>query len=281
MKHLEETKEMVAQVVAGTLKYGEDIASLLVEKPAAGSNFAEVYCCECDVTKPEMLEEKLKDAVSKFGQFDVVVTCAGFSRPKYLVDSTADDYRMQMELNYMGTVNTVKATLPHMLEKGKGSYIIVSSALALMGSIGYTGYCGSKFAVRGFADALRMELLPHGISVHQFYPANMDTPGYAEENKTKPVEAKMIDESAEMVTPEVAGVACMNGFLRDYPSIDNAPIEIGTVRIMGNGITPRSNPFREFMYLPVGFIAGHIVGQSFDDTVAAARRKSNKKPGTF
>jgi len=281
MKHLEETRDIISEVVAGRREYGKNICSLLVQKPPKGGNYAEVHCCVCDVTNLQLLEERLKEAVTKFGNFDIVATCAGFAKPKYFIDSSTEDFEQQIKLNYMGTVNTVKATLPYMLEKGAGSYIIVSSALALMGSIGYASYCGSKYAVRGFADALRMEFKPHNISVHQFYPANMDTPSYKEENKTKPVEAKQIDESASTVTAEVAGEACMNGFLRGYPSIDNAPIEIGTVRIMGNGITPRPNPFRDFLYLPVGFIAGHIVGECFDETVADARKKAGKRPGVF
>jgi len=280
MKHLEETRDIIQQVVDGTLEYGKNISSLLVQRPPKGNNFAEVFCLACDITDRNMLEEKLREATAKFGAFNIVANCAGYSLPKYIVDSTYEDYENQIKLNYMGTVNVVKATLPYMLDKG-GAYILVSSALGLMGSIGYTGYCGSKFAVRGFAESLRMELKPHNIVVHQFFPANMDTPSYKEENKTKPIEAKQIDESAATVTAEVAGEACINGFLRDYTVIDNAPIEIGTVRIMANGIYPRANPFREFAFLPVGFIAGHIVGESFDETVEATRKKHGKKPGVF
>jgi 3-dehydrosphinganine reductase len=132
MNHLEETSNLCEGYIHGTAT-GDIVSGLLVEKPLPGKNFAEVLRLTCDVTKEDELKEKVAEAVARFGAFDLVVTSAGFSKPQYCMNASISEYEDQLALNYLGTVKTVRATLPFMLEKGSGSYIIVSSALALMG----------------------------------------------------------------------------------------------------------------------------------------------------
>jgi len=278
-KHLQETKELAADVVSGHVKYGTELPDCLINRPTPSENRSEVLCLPCDVTDFEALQKVIKEAVNHFGSPDLVITCAGLAWPRYITEASLEEYEKMMNLNYFGTVKTVKATLPYMLEKKSGQYLIVSSAFALMGSIGYSGYCASKYAVRGFAESLRMELKPHNISVQQFFPTNMDTPSYKEENKIKPIEAKKIDESAATVTAENASSVCLSGFLRGEMLIDNAYIEIGTIRNMASGVMPRNNPFREFLFLPIGFTVSAIVEEVFDETVAEARKECGKQPG--
>lgn len=76
----------------------------------------------------------------------------------------------------------------------------MSSALGLFGCVGYSMYSPTKFAVRGLAESLRYELEPKGVSISCFYPSNMQTESFFEELKTKPIEAKRIDESANTIT---------------------------------------------------------------------------------
>ncbi|KAH8069647.1 3-dehydrosphinganine reductase [Aureococcus anophagefferens] len=102
-----------------------------------------------------------------------------------------------MDLNYLGVVKTLKATLPGMVDRKAGTAVLVSSGLALCGYAGYSAYAPTKWAVRGLAETLRSELLPFDISVHSVYPPNMDTPGFVEENRTKPKSAKAIEGRAD------------------------------------------------------------------------------------
>jgi len=62
-----------------------------------------------------------------------------------------------------------------------GGVVFVSSVAAAAAIAGYSAYCGSKFAVRGFAEVLRNELAGSGIRVHHFLPANIDSPGFQTE----------------------------------------------------------------------------------------------------
>lgn len=78
-------------------------------------------------------------------------------------------------------------------EKVHGRLVLVSSTLGLTGMVGYASYAPTKFAVRGLAECLRQELLPHGISVHIYYVATINSPGYEAENATKPKVTKAIE----------------------------------------------------------------------------------------
>jgi 3-dehydrosphinganine reductase len=97
-----------------------------------------------------------------------------------------------MDVNYFGTLHTVKAVLPHMMAQGKGHIVNVSSIGGVVGAFGYTAYGASKFAVYGFTEALRAEMKPHGIDVSLVLPADTDTPQLREEREIQPLEIKMI-----------------------------------------------------------------------------------------
>ena len=79
-----------------------------------------------------------------------------------------------------------------MIERRRGSFVGVSSAAGLVGVFGYTAYAPTKFAVRGFLESLRGELLPYGIHVGCSFPPDTDTPQLEDENRYKPKETKAI-----------------------------------------------------------------------------------------
>ena len=66
--------------------------------------------------------------------------------------------RFMMDVNYFGSLNVTKSLLPQMQDSGDGVIIFVASQAALIGISGLAAYCGSKYAVRGFAEALAMEV---------------------------------------------------------------------------------------------------------------------------
>jgi len=72
----------------------------------------------------------------------------------------------------------------------------------LVGIFGYTAYTPTKYALRGFAESLHMELRPHNIRVSLSFPPDVDTPQLAEENKYKPAETKAIAEGAGLFTAD-------------------------------------------------------------------------------
>jgi 3-dehydrosphinganine reductase len=96
-------------------------------------------------------------------------------------------------------------------QRRKGRLVFVSSTLGYMSIVGYTSYSPAKHALRGLADSLRSELLLYNISVHIFMPCTMFTPGYEEENKTKPKITLKIEEDDSGLTADQAAAAMLNG----------------------------------------------------------------------
>ena len=80
-----------------------------------------------------------------------------------------------MDINFFGTVNAVRAALPH-LKASKGAVVNIASLAGLSGVFGYTSYCASKHAVVGFSNSLRLELEPQGVRVHVVCPGEFDSP---------------------------------------------------------------------------------------------------------
>merc|ERR1712141_690621 len=101
-----------------------------------------------------------------------------------------------MDVNYLGSVKMTRALLPDMITQRDGAIIFTSSVAGLVGVYGLAAYCGSKFAIRGYAEALAMELVPYNIRVSVNCPPDTNTPGFKEEEKTKPEETKLISGRA-------------------------------------------------------------------------------------
>ena len=88
---------------------------------------------------------------------------------------------------------------------------MVSSTLGFMSFIGWASYSPAKHALRGLADTLQSELMLYGIDVHIFFPPTMFTPGYEEENKTKPKVTLEIEGADDGLTADQAALGLLNG----------------------------------------------------------------------
>lgn len=90
-----------------------------------------------------------------------------------------------MRVNYIGGVYCTKSVVETMKNRKFGRIVFVSSQAGQIGIYGYTAYSATKFALRGLAEALQMELKPYNIYVTVSYPPDTDTPGFKEELKDK------------------------------------------------------------------------------------------------
>jgi dehydrogenase/reductase SDR family protein 7B len=104
------------------------------------------------------------DTVAAFGRIDVLINNAGLSMRAKFVDVDVKVLEQLMQTNFFGTVYTTKAALPHLLAS-RGTIVGISSIAGYRGLPGRTGYSASKFAMNGFLESLRTELLPQGVNV--------------------------------------------------------------------------------------------------------------------
>ncbi|XP_039609132.1 3-ketodihydrosphingosine reductase [Polypterus senegalus] len=162
-----------------------------------------VLCISVDVSKDyEQVESVIKQAQEKLGPVDMLVNCAGTSLASRFEEVEVSNFKRLMEINYLGSVYPTRAVITTMKERRVGRIMFVSSQAGQIGLFGYTAYSPSKFALRGLAESLQMEMKPYNIYITVAYPPDTDTPGFAEENKTKPLETKLISETSGVCQPE-------------------------------------------------------------------------------
>lgn len=111
-----------------------------------------------------------------FGNADVLINNAGVEGGAQSTWELADeDYERQIKVNFFSVVHGTRAFLPQMLEADSGVIVNVSSVFGLIGTPHQSDYCAAKFAVRGFTEALMVELIESKIQVHLLHPGGIAT----------------------------------------------------------------------------------------------------------
>jgi len=175
----------------------------------------QVAAAAADVADAAQVGTAVSALTAALGPVDVVVCSAGQARPGYFEQLDPDLFHQMMDVNYFGTVNVVRAVVPSMIERRRGSIVGVSSAAGLVGVFGYTAYAPTKFAVRGFLESLRGELVPYGIHVGCSFPPDTDTPQLADENQYKPKETKAISGTIKPLSAERVATSIVEGIEKE------------------------------------------------------------------
>jgi short-subunit dehydrogenase len=119
---------------------------------------------QADVSSEQDCERMVQTTVDKFGGLDILINNAGISMRALFEDLDLDVLRQVMDINFWGTVYSTKYALPY-IKQAKGSLIGISSIAGYRGLPARTGYSASKFAMHGFLETLRTELLHSGVHV--------------------------------------------------------------------------------------------------------------------
>jgi NAD(P)-dependent dehydrogenase (short-subunit alcohol dehydrogenase family) len=129
---------------------------------------------ECDVTDRDGLERAVDAAVERFGGIDVVMANAGVSSLGMVRSIDPDAFERILEVNLTGVWRTVRACLPHVIER-RGYVLVVASLAAAMHPPGMSAYAASKAGAEAFADSLRSEVRYLGVDVGVGYFSFADT----------------------------------------------------------------------------------------------------------
>jgi len=117
-----------------------------------------IQAISADVTSSDDLAKAFATAETSSGPVEIVVCNAGLSIPGLFIERNIDDFQNQMNVNYFGTVRTIKCALPGMLARRQGRIMITTSMVAVLGFAGYGSYAPTKWALRGLADCLHNEV---------------------------------------------------------------------------------------------------------------------------
>ena len=164
-----------------------------------------------DVSDPAQAADAVKQCEQRFGGIDLLINSAGITRPGYVEDMHLDAFRAQMDTNFMGVVHMVRAALPAMIARRDGWIANLSSAAGLKGVFGYAAYSASKFAVVGYSEALRSELVRHNIGVTVICPPDTRTPMLAGETPHRPYETAYLAAKGKVLEPDVVARALLRG----------------------------------------------------------------------
>ncbi|MFC2042626.1 SDR family NAD(P)-dependent oxidoreductase [Chloroflexota bacterium] len=129
-----------------------------------------------DVKNLQDIDNLVQTALVVYGQIDILFNNAGFGRIDWLENlEPREDIQSQIQVNLTGLIMLTQAILPHMIERCSGHIINMSSLAGLFAMPTYSVYSASKFAVRGFSEALRREVAVYGVNVSAIYPGAVDT----------------------------------------------------------------------------------------------------------
>ncbi len=123
-----------------------------------------LLCIPVDVSAYEDCKRFIENTISQFGGIDILINNAGISMHAELKDAEIDVFKKVMDINYFGTVYCTKLALESIIAR-KGTIVGVSSIAGYRGLPGRSGYSASKFAVNGWLEAIRTELLDDDVNV--------------------------------------------------------------------------------------------------------------------
>jgi len=155
----------------------------------------------------------------------------------------------------------------------EGKIVFVSSVLGYFGMIGYSTYSPGKHAIRGLAETLRQELLLYSIDVQIYMPVTMYTPGYEEENKTKPALVLKIEESDPGLSPEKAAEGLYEGVQKgDFHITDTFIADLFRTSTRGSSLFG-SNIFKDLLFGLIGTIGLTLWRRDVDKQVLGHRKE--------
>ncbi|MBF2018694.1 MAG: SDR family oxidoreductase [Hydrococcus sp. C42_A2020_068] len=187
-----------------------EAAKLEIEAAKINSK-QQIFSVEADVAQRSQIEQAIQTCIATVGTPDILITSAGIASPGYFQEVPIEVFERTMAINYFGSLYSIKAVLPSMEKQQKGQVVLISSGAGLIGIYGYTPYSPSKFALRGLAESLRGELKPLGIQISIVYPPDTDTPQLEIENKSKPLETKLITGTAQTWSAQAVAREILKG----------------------------------------------------------------------
>jgi NAD(P)-dependent dehydrogenase (short-subunit alcohol dehydrogenase family) len=183
------------------------------------------------------------DVVGEVGRIDALVNNAGVALHADVEDLSYEDFEWIMDIDFWGVVHGTKAFLPHLVASGDGRLVNVSSLFGLMAVPGQSAYNSAKFAVRGFTEALRQEMLVkrHPVKVSCVHPGGIKT-AIARNARAVGIDQRtnsdFFDRRLARTTADSAARTMLDGMEAGKPRVLvglDAKVLDKQVRVMGSG----------------------------------------------
>jgi short-subunit dehydrogenase len=179
-----------------------------------------------DVSDKERVAEFAREVVEAHGRAHLLINNAGVGLFGTAEQLSIEDIEWLMDVNFWGVVYGVKHFLPILRRQPEGHIVNISSVFGIVGPAGHSAYAASKFAVRGFTEALRHELVGGPVKVSVVHPggvrtniANNARPGAGADRAAAERERAIFNNVAARTSPEKAAERIVRGVLRDEERI--------------------------------------------------------------
>ena len=162
---------------------------------------------------------------SEFGGVHLMINNAGVAHGGDFLGMSYADIERVMEVDFWGVVNGTKSFLPHLIDSGDGTLVNISSLFGLVPMAGQSGYVAAKFAVRGFTESLRIEMLAagHPVGVTCVHPGGVLTSiarnGTSNAGDDPVGNADLFEEKLARTSPERAAELILRGAARGTPRV--------------------------------------------------------------
>lgn len=155
---------------------GRDSQKLMALKTQVEQAGGQASCIAADLSQPNASQLLATHAKASLGVIDLLINNAGVLDFIQLQDQSDARIAEMMNTNVTALIQLTRALLPDYLAKNKGHFVFIGSIFGSMGFPHFATYCASKFAVHGFSQALRRELVDTNIGVTYIAPRGIDTP---------------------------------------------------------------------------------------------------------
>lgn len=199
----------------------------LAETVASLGSSVEVTSAKVDVADREAVAAWAADVVAHFGSVNMIVNNAGVSMTGDFLEMSYEEFDWIVGINFTGVVNGTKEFLPHLVASGEGYLVNISSLFGLVSVPGQSAYNATKYAVRGFTEAIREEMLVSKlpVSVTCVHPGGIKTGIARNGRKVASLNSNALDNRFDAIaktTPEKAAQVILDGALGH-----KAPVLIG------------------------------------------------------
>jgi len=184
---------------------------------------AKVHETRLDVTDRPAVLRYADDVVAEFGVVNIVINNAGIAFTGDVEKMSFEQIERVVDVDFWGVVNGTKAFLPHLIASGDGHLVNISSVFGLMAVPGQSAYNAAKFAVRGFTEALRQEMLVNGhpVKVTCVHPGGIKTAiarnAGTVDGEDQAALAEIFDRKLARTSPESAARTIVRAMLANRP----------------------------------------------------------------
>jgi short-subunit dehydrogenase len=218
----------------------------------------------CDVSGDVDRAALIAEVTSQQGRIDVLISNVGIGWAGLVEDMSLEQIRSMVETNVIGSADLARLVLPDMVRRGSGDIVFTASGASWFSTPPLTVYSATKYAIEGFAEGLRREVLTRGVRVHTVHPGLVSTQFAARAAGTEPGDVDGTPKPGPGVSPDRVASAIERLLERGGVSTVSVPRVLGLTRVV------KLPPLQQAADLLLGMTAQRLARVGRDVAVRAA-----------